>query len=218
MSKASANRVDAGSPAAHELRAPSPIKDWLQRAMADLAVRSTNDKAPVELTQSLAAMAALLRVASRAKDGPGGGAHGARGGGVNETDVAPASVGAPAGATGACGPAAGESLTDLPRLLNQVEARLRAGGRVPARGERERKLFGARPSRRRRGPWVSRRADAFLIEFDAPAARRSLRDRAGGRGEREPRSQRHDAGARDKDRVPVLRRVGAIDRPRARAA
>ncbi len=132
MNKASANRVDARSSAAHELRASPPTGDWLRRAMADLAVRGADAEAPVDLTQSLAAMAALLQEAVRPKDGPGGGAHGrgANGGGVDETGgkSPAANPAAPASVADAGEAAPSGSLADLTRTLDQVEARLRADG------------------------------------------------------------------------------------------
>jgi hypothetical protein len=132
MNKASANRVDARSPAAHAPHASPPTGDWLQHAMADLAVRGADAEAPVDLTQSLAAMAALLQEAVRPKDGPGGGAHGrgANGGGVDKTGgkSPAANPASPASVAGAGEAAPSGSLADLTRTPDQVEARLRADG------------------------------------------------------------------------------------------
>ncbi|MGO9675011.1 MAG: hypothetical protein ACLPSF_12740 [Methylocella sp.] len=131
MSKANANRIDAHELRANDLRAPSPIENWLRRAMADLAGQGPDDETPIDLTQSLAAMAALLQDAVRPREAPVA-AHERDGkaGGVDASPLAPtaAEQPPPPGVGGAGETARGESPADPPRELNQVEAPLRAGG------------------------------------------------------------------------------------------
>jgi len=66
-----ANKVDAGKPTNEPgMSELTPVENWLGRAMADFAVQGVDDEAPVDLSQSLAAMAALLQEAFRRKEGP----------------------------------------------------------------------------------------------------------------------------------------------------
>jgi localization factor PodJL len=132
MSKANANSADdAGGRAANGSGGPglSPIENWLQRAMADLARRGADDESPIDLTESLAAMAALLQETVRPRNGARAAAQGRGDNGASMAGARPpaADIAAPAGA-GGVGEPADASLADLPRLLDRIEARWRAGG------------------------------------------------------------------------------------------
>lgn len=152
MSRANAEGVDgadrqrAAGPGAHPL---SPVEDWLQRAMADLSARGADDDAPIDLSQSLAAMAALLNgiVQSkpiRAAPGPSAPSPGVenRGepdgrrrnqNGNSDREHEPPTLSAGAEVSSAEAFAStdadgGESLTELTQRLDEIEQRLRAGG------------------------------------------------------------------------------------------
>ena len=130
MSKAIANSATgAGGQPANGSGGPgqSALENWLRRAMADLARRGADDEAPVDLTESLKAMAALLQEAVHSSQAP------APGRGAGKTSTAPrealrAEVTAPSGSQGSGEAAAGASLQDAPRALAGIEAHARAAG------------------------------------------------------------------------------------------
>ncbi|WP_174513357.1 tetratricopeptide repeat protein [Methylocella tundrae] len=154
MSRANAEGVNgaggqrAAAPGVQQL---SPMEDWLQRALADLSSRGADGDAPIDLSQSLAAMAAILNEIVQSRPIPAASEQGAGAEtGVRKTRRA-ADAPSPDSPTsadrkhksqtlsaGAEGRSAevfaspdadgGESLTELTRRLDEIEQRLRAGG------------------------------------------------------------------------------------------
>ncbi|WPP05002.1 hypothetical protein SIN04_04000 [Methylocella tundrae] len=155
MSRANAEGVNGAGgqrAAAPGVQPLSPMEDWLQRALADLSSRGADDDAPIDLSQSLAAMAAILNEIVQSRPIPAASEQGA---GAAETGVRKTRRAADAlspdshasadrkhelrtlsaGAEGrnaevfaSTDSDGGESLTELTRRLDEIEQRLRAGG------------------------------------------------------------------------------------------
>ncbi|ACK49244.1 Sel1 domain protein repeat-containing protein [Methylocella silvestris BL2] len=116
------------------------LESWLRRAMTRIAERGADKAAPVDLTESLAAMAALLNEASRGaptsdSPQPPSSQDPFRGAGAREAVLPPVSADAPGDR--AISAPAGQSararaLSELKARLDDLERIIRAGGRAAA--------------------------------------------------------------------------------------
>lgn len=208
MSKANASSADhAGSQPANGSGGPglAAIENWLQRAMADLARRGADDETPIDLTEGLKAMAALLQEAVHSRQAPHAAAPALSGSGSSTAAQGPlrAEIAAPADFKGGGETSAYASLLDPPGALDSAGEQLRAGGEKSLRlaltdleaelGRRaaragpasasapEPKPGGEATSAARAAALAPREADAGISSVDSPDALTNLIESTRGR-------------------------------------